>query len=81
MLDALEDAHRKGYWSTPCATTLKQIRNFVIGKNGKAQAASGEHDDLVIAEAISWSVRQAMPTRQDVVKGSVENYYSPLAGW
>ncbi len=58
MLDALQEAHNKGLWSSPCKTTLGQFRTFVVGKTGKAQAATGEHDDLVIAEAIAWEVRQ-----------------------
>lgn len=58
MLDALQEAHNKGFWSSPCKTTLGQFRTFVVGKTGKAEAARGEHDDLVIAEAIHWSVRQ-----------------------
>jgi hypothetical protein len=58
MLDALEDAHRKGLWSSPDRATLGQFRTFIIPESGKPQAARGEHDDLVLAEAISWAVRQ-----------------------
>lgn len=57
MLDSLEDGHRQGFWSTPDEPTLSQVRNFVIAKSGKPQAKAGEHDDLVIAEAICWAVR------------------------
>jgi hypothetical protein len=60
MLDALEDAHRNGFWNSACKLTLDQIKNFVIAKSGKPQAAHGKHDDLVIAEAILWTVRQTV---------------------
>jgi hypothetical protein len=58
MLDALEDAHRKGLWSSRDSKVLGQFRTFVIPDSGKPQAARGEHDDLVLAEAICWAVRQ-----------------------
>jgi hypothetical protein len=58
MLDALESAHRTGLWSTPDRQLLAQMRKFVINSNGKPEAASGEHDDMVMAAAIGWAVRQ-----------------------
>ena len=58
MLDELEDSHRRGLWSTKDRATLGQLRTFIITDTGKAEAARGEHDDLVIAEAICWAVRQ-----------------------
>lgn len=57
MLDALEDAHRKGIWTTPDRHVLAQFRKFIVNRLGKSEAAQGEHDDLVIACAIAWSVR------------------------
>jgi hypothetical protein len=58
MLDALDDAHRNGHWSSPDRAVLGQFRTFVTNSNGKPEAAPGENDDLVLAEAIGWSVRQ-----------------------
>ncbi len=58
MLDALEDAHRQGHWTTPDRNVLIQMRTFVVGDTGRAEAARGEHDDLVMAAAIGWAVRQ-----------------------
>jgi hypothetical protein len=66
MLDALEDAHRRGLWSSPDAAVLGQMRKFVVGDTGKAEAARGEHDDLVIAAAIGWVVRQRHSVRGSV---------------
>lgn len=61
MLGALEDAHRNGLWITNHGETLEQFRTFIVNQNGKPEASSGNHDDLVIAEAICWAVRQEMP--------------------
>lgn len=57
MLDALEAAHRTGLWKSPDRAVLGQMRKFIINANGKPEAATGEHDDLVIAGAIGWAVR------------------------
>lgn len=57
MLDALEDAHRKGYWKSSDRSVLTQFRTFIVRDSGKAAAANGEHDDLVMAAAIGWAVR------------------------
>jgi hypothetical protein len=58
MLDELEDAHRRGLWKSQDKRVLTQFRSFVISATGKPEAAVGEHDDLVMAEAIGWAVRQ-----------------------
>lgn len=58
MLDELANAHRTGLWKSPDRNVLGQIRTFVIGPTGKPEAASGEHDDLVMAAAMAWAVRQ-----------------------
>ena len=39
------------------AWTLGEMITFVYDENRKPQAATGEHDDLVIAAAIAHSVR------------------------
>lgn len=57
MLDQLEQAHRTGLWTTPDSRVVSHIKTFVM-INGKPQAANGEHDDLVMAAAIGWAVRQ-----------------------
>lgn len=57
MLDDLEAAIRTGEWSSPDLATIAQMRVFVV-LNGKPQAAPGEHDDLVVSEAIAWAIRQ-----------------------
>lgn len=58
MLDALEDAHRKALWSTCDGQLIGQLRTFVVTDSGKPEAARGEHDDMVMAAAIGWAVRQ-----------------------
>ncbi len=66
MLDSLEDAHRRGLWTSPDAGLLEQMRNFVISDSGKAEGSHGQHDDLVIAAAIGWAVRQRKSIRGSV---------------
>lgn len=61
MLDLLEDSHRRGLWLTSDRHVLGQMRTFVVTDTGKAEAAPGEHDDLVMAAAIGWAVRQKKP--------------------
>lgn len=56
-LERLEHAHREGHWSTPDTRVLAEVRTFLINpKTGKAEAAPGGHDDLVLATAIAWDV-------------------------
>lgn len=55
-LDALFDAHREKRWSSPDRTSLSEMLTFVVKDDGKAEAAKGAHDDLVIAHAIAWLV-------------------------
>jgi hypothetical protein len=72
MLDSLEDAHRRGLWTTPDGAVLAQMRKFVINDSGKAEAARGENDDLVIAAAIGWAVRQRKSIR-GAISGDITN--------
>lgn len=67
MLDALDDAHRRGLWKSNDRHVLAQFRTFVVSDTGKAEAARGEHDDLVMAEAIGWAVRQQRPRLFDAL--------------
>jgi hypothetical protein len=68
-LDSLEAAHREGRWSTPDQRILGEFRTFVFSKTGKAEAARGAHDDLVLAAAIGHDVlskpigRVVVPTK------------------
>lgn len=55
-LDALEQAHRAGTWSTPDAEVLDEMRTFIISKRGRPEARGGCRDDLVIMAAISHDV-------------------------
>jgi hypothetical protein len=58
MLDDVAEAHRKGFWSSPDRRVLQQFKTFVVGSNGKPEAATGEKDDLVMGSAIAWEIRQ-----------------------
>lgn len=56
MLDALDASHRRGTFNTNDTAFLGQMRTFVITDSGKAEAAKGEQDDLIMGGAIGWAV-------------------------
>lgn len=65
-LDLLEAEHRKGppYYSTPDRALVGQQSTFVVNKRGKAEHSTGAHDDLVLADTITWDVlNKPMPAR------------------
>lgn len=68
-LDALEAAHRTGEWVTPDVKVTGEMLTFVVNKKGKAEAAAGAHDDLVMATAIM----------RDVLSHSSGGVYVPKA--
>jgi len=55
-LDAIEEAHRIGAWASPDERVIKEQRTFTLSDSGKAEAARGAHDDLIMASAIGWDV-------------------------
>jgi hypothetical protein len=55
-LDGLEDSHRRGAWTSSDLDLLAEMLVFVVTSTGKAEAARGEHDDLIMAAAIGWDV-------------------------
>ena len=58
MIDDLAEAIEEGLIITDDVEFLSQCRNFVL-KKGKFEAASGCHDDDVMAAAIAWQMRTA----------------------
>jgi len=60
-LDLLEDSHRRGHWKTNDRELLGEMLTFIVKDNGRAEAAKGKHDDLVMAAAMGWDVL-ARPT-------------------
>lgn len=66
-LDALEHAQRSGQWASPDARVIAEQRTFIVNKNGKAEAAPGAHDDLIMASAIGVDViRKPMNLRHEL---------------
>lgn len=43
--------------------TLREMLTFIINKNGRAEAEEGYHDDLVMALAITYYIRQQQSTK------------------
>ncbi len=66
-LDAIEEAHRRGVWASPDARVIGEQRTFINHpKTGKAEAAKGAHDDLILASTIGWDViRKPTARRRD----------------
>lgn len=54
-LEAFEQAHRTGEWSSPDRGSLEEFRLFIVIKR-KPQAAPGAHDDRLMAHAIAYDV-------------------------
>jgi hypothetical protein len=57
----LEQDLREGRWATVDLDVLGEIRTFVVNKHGRAEAASGTHDDHVMTAAIGWDVLRRVP--------------------
>jgi hypothetical protein len=55
-LEALENAHRTGEWSTPDVESTAELLTFIVDRTGKAVAQRGTHDDLTMAHAIAFDV-------------------------
>ena len=66
MLDAFDAAHRRGTFATNDRTLLGQMRTFVINANGKAEAARGENDDLVLGGGVGWAVLTRPTVRRNL---------------
>jgi hypothetical protein len=80
MLDAIDAAMRRGMFKTDDIALLGEMRDFVVGKSGKAEASTGCHDDRVMAAAIAWAVA----TRPAGYAGDLPAptpLNSPLSGW
>lgn len=71
-LDTLENDIRKKVFRTPDERVAGELLTFVVNKKGKAEAASGAHDDLVITMAIARNVlARALPMQRGVVNAPI----------
>ena len=79
-IDKLEQDHRSGNWECRDIDILGEIRTFVINKEGKAEAARGAKDDLVMTAVIAWDVIAKMPAPQAYwsLKGGTSRYAAQL---
>lgn len=69
-LDAFEDAHRRGDWLSADPILLGELLTFVVTDKGKAEAARGSHDDLVMAAMIGWDVIRKPATNTRTTSGA-----------
>jgi hypothetical protein len=67
-LAALQEAHFAKHWKSPEKESLAEMLKFIVLANGRAEAAPGAHDDLVLAHAIGWDV---------VCRPQVDRYVPP----
>ncbi len=67
-LAALQSAHKGKHWASPEKETLSEMLKFIVLANGRAEAAKGAHDDLILAHAIGWDV---------VCRPAIERYVPP----
>lgn len=61
IIAELDEAVVHGKIFIPCTETLEQMANFVHNEDGKAVAASGYHDDLVLALCIAVQLAKIRP--------------------
>jgi len=55
-VDNFEQAVRARHFTTPDRELVREMLTFVVTTSGKAEAARGSHDDLVMVSAIGWDV-------------------------
>jgi hypothetical protein len=65
-VDALEQAHRSGAWTTRDREIVAEINTFIVTKDGKAEAQRGARDDLVMMAVIGWDVLRRPETRMPI---------------
>lgn len=65
-LDLLQDAHRRGIWTSNDDILLTELGTFVVDPAGKAAASKGAHDDCVMAAAIGWIVICSAPAYRNL---------------
>lgn len=55
-LAALQAAVADKHWSSPERETIEEFLKFIVLHNGRAEAAKGANDDLVLGHAIGWDI-------------------------
>lgn len=68
VLGGLQQALVDKHWSSPEKESHGEMLKFVVLENGRAEAAKGAHDDLVLAHAIGWDI---------VCRPSIDRYVPP----
>jgi phage terminase large subunit len=59
MLGDLKEAIDGGLIDIYDKPTVTEMFSFIVGENGKPQAETGAHDDLIMALAIAWQLYQS----------------------
>ena len=74
MIAELDESLVHGKLLIPCIDTLEEMANFVHNEDGKAAAANGHHDDLVMALCIALQLAKLRP----YVPSRPPEYYARL---
>jgi hypothetical protein len=72
----LKNAIKERDLKVPDSTIIQELKEFVIGKNGKAEALPGCHDDTVIATAIALEVYRTHADKLTNTKVGFDNTFS-----
>ncbi|MCJ7811611.1 MAG: hypothetical protein MUP62_05425, partial [Dehalococcoidia bacterium] len=58
MVDGLAAAIAEGAIGIHCSQTIEECFSYIVTDSGGTEAQPGHHDDLVVATAIAWQLRQ-----------------------
>lgn len=76
IIGLLKNAIKERDLKVPDSTIIQELKEFVIGKNGKAEALPGCHDDTVIATAIALEVYRTHADKLTNTKVGFDNTFS-----
>jgi hypothetical protein len=67
-IDALAVAVREGIMDLGCEEMIREMKMFVVGKNGREEARGGEHDDDVLMAAMCYASMASATEYRRVVR-------------
>jgi hypothetical protein len=70
LISGLASAIRNGDIDPSCPHAVGEYKSFIRNPSGKSEAASGHHDDDVLADAIAWECLPSAPTGSCEALGS-----------
>lgn len=74
MLGSLKEAIKSKLFRSYDEESNNEFKTFIVGKDGKPQAARGKHDDGVMSRAIVWQMYQ---TEEPFIENTYVSTYTP----